>query len=163
MLAGVGPFRERLVAEYERRFPRSSVHFQRHAHRLLDGCSHAVRWNDPFMPVMARASGAHVVDLDGSEFVDYWQGHFANLLGHNPPLIRDALVQALEDGRVKPHANLLLTGFGAGLTWSAHVVRWGERITPLGQSDVELPPCERSALEIVQGIRKAKRGSKLAE
>jgi 3-oxoacyl-[acyl-carrier-protein] synthase-3 len=74
-----------------------------------------------------------------------------------------ALVEALEDGRVKPHANLLLTGFGAGLTWSAHVVRWGERITPLGQSDVELPPCDRSALEIVQGIRKAKRGSKLAE
>jgi 3-oxoacyl-[acyl-carrier-protein] synthase-3 len=74
-----------------------------------------------------------------------------------------ALVEALEDGRVKPHANLLLTGFGAGLTWSAHVVRWGERITPLGQSDVELPPCDRSALEIIQGIRKAKRGSKLAE
>jgi 3-oxoacyl-[acyl-carrier-protein] synthase-3 len=73
-----------------------------------------------------------------------------------------ALVEALEEGRVSPHANLLLTGFGAGLTWSAHVVRWGERLTPLGQSDVQLPPCDRTALEIVQGWMKAKRGSRLA-
>ncbi len=71
-----------------------------------------------------------------------------------------ALVEALEAGRVKPGANLLLTGFGAGLTWSAHVVRWGGRTTPLGECDAELPPLERSALEIVQGHLAAKHGSK---
>ena len=43
-----------------------------------------------------------------------------------------ALVEALEEGRVTPGCNLLLTGFGAGLSWSAHVLRWGERVTPLG-------------------------------
>ena len=63
-----------------------------------------------------------------------------------------ALVEALEEGRVKPGDNLLLTGFGAGLTWSAHIVRWGQRITPLGTSDVELPPCDRTALEMVQAL-----------
>ena len=71
-----------------------------------------------------------------------------------------ALVEALEAGRVRPHANLLLTGFGAGLTWSAHVVRWGGRVTPLGASEVELPPCETTALGIVQRLMKAKRGSR---
>jgi 3-oxoacyl-[acyl-carrier-protein] synthase III len=70
-----------------------------------------------------------------------------------------ALVEALEEGRVTPGCNLLLTGFGAGLTWSAHLLRWGERVTPLGETGVELPPCEKSALEIVQGYLKAKRGS----
>jgi len=70
-----------------------------------------------------------------------------------------ALVEALEEGRVTPHGNLLLTGFGAGLSWSAHVVRWGDRVTPLGESDVELPPCEKSALEMVHDLMKAKRGS----
>jgi len=70
-----------------------------------------------------------------------------------------ALVEALEQGRVQPHANLLLTGFGAGLTWSAHVVRWGERVTPLGTSEVDLPPCEQTALEMVQRWMKAKHGS----
>jgi 3-oxoacyl-[acyl-carrier-protein] synthase-3 len=74
-----------------------------------------------------------------------------------------ALVEALEEGRVRPHANLLLTGFGAGLSWSAHVVRWGGRVTPLAASDVELPPCERTALEMVQEVMRAKRGSRLAE
>jgi len=74
-----------------------------------------------------------------------------------------ALVEALEEGRVKPGDNLLLTGFGAGLTWSAHIVRWGARVTPLGTSDVELPPCNRTALEMVQALMKAKHGSKLAE
>lgn len=70
-----------------------------------------------------------------------------------------ALVEALEAGRVTPHGNLLLTGFGAGLSWSAHIVRWGDRVTPLGQSDVELPPCEKTALEMVHDLMRAKHGS----
>jgi len=74
-----------------------------------------------------------------------------------------ALVESLEDGRVLPGCNLLLTGFGAGLSWSAHVLRWGERTVPLGQSDVQLPPCERTALEMVQGYMAAKRGSRLKD
>jgi 3-oxoacyl-[acyl-carrier-protein] synthase-3 len=71
-----------------------------------------------------------------------------------------ALVEALESGRVPPGCNLLLTGFGAGLTWSAHVLRWGERTTPLAESDAELPPCTRSALEIVRGYMAVKQGSR---
>ena len=72
-----------------------------------------------------------------------------------------ALVEALDEGRVAPGATLLLTGFGAGLTWSAHMVRWGARVTPLHPSSVELPPLEASALEIVEGYRGRKRGSRL--
>ncbi len=72
-----------------------------------------------------------------------------------------ALVESLEEGRVAPGCLLLLTGFGAGLTWSAHVVRWGQRTEPLAASPVELPPCDRSALEIVQGYIAAKKGSRL--
>ncbi len=71
-----------------------------------------------------------------------------------------ALVEALEAGRVAPGANLLLTGFGAGLTWSAHVLRWGERTTPLGTSDAELAPCTQSALEMVRGYIAVKGGSR---
>jgi 3-oxoacyl-[acyl-carrier-protein] synthase III len=63
----------------------------------------------------------------------------------------------LEEGRVRPGALLLMPGFGGGLTFTAHVVRWGERITPLQQSHAELPPCEKSALEIVQDLVAAKR------
>jgi hypothetical protein len=33
-------------------------------------------------------------------------------------------------------------------------VRWGERTTPIGTTDVDLPPSDRTALEIVQGYLK---------
>jgi 3-oxoacyl-[acyl-carrier-protein] synthase-3 len=72
-----------------------------------------------------------------------------------------ALVESLEEGRIKPGANILLTGFGGGLTWSAQLLRWGERVTPLHETHVEMPPCEKSALEMVQGYLAAKRGSHL--
>ena len=64
-----------------------------------------------------------------------------------------ALCEALEEGRVKPGALLLMPSFGGGLTFTGHVVRWGQRITPLATSDVDLPPNNRTALEIVTRYR----------
>jgi 3-oxoacyl-[acyl-carrier-protein] synthase-3 len=70
-----------------------------------------------------------------------------------------ALVEALEEGRVRPGAILLTPAFGGGLTWCSHVIRWGERVTPRGTSDIDLPPCEKSALELVQDIIRRKGAS----
>jgi 3-oxoacyl-[acyl-carrier-protein] synthase-3 len=67
-----------------------------------------------------------------------------------------ALVDAVEDGRVAPNALLLTPAFGAGLTWCSHVIRWGERITPRDGTDIDLPPCDRTALEMVNALRAAK-------
>jgi 3-oxoacyl-[acyl-carrier-protein] synthase-3 len=64
-----------------------------------------------------------------------------------------ALVEALEEGRVKPGMTLLLPAFGAGLSYCAHVIRWGARTTPLGTAGVELPPCDRTGLELVNELR----------
>jgi glutamate-1-semialdehyde 2,1-aminomutase len=99
MSESVQKFRDRLNAEYERRFPRSRAWFESGGKRVLDGTSHAIRWNDPFMPLARRASGAAIVDIDGHRLLDYWQGHFANLHGHNPVFIREALAETLVDGR----------------------------------------------------------------
>ena len=60
-----------------------------------------------------------------------------------------ALVEALDEGRIQPGDRVLLAAFGAGLTRGAAMIRWGERITPLGESDAELPPCDQTALEIL--------------
>ena len=67
-----------------------------------------------------------------------------------------ALVEAIEEGRVLPGATLLMPAFGGGLTVCAHVVRWGDRVTPLSLTDADLPPCDRSALEMVTAIRARK-------
>jgi len=67
-----------------------------------------------------------------------------------------ALVEALEEGRVKPGSLLITPAFGGGLTWCAQAIRWGERVTPLGTSDLELPPCEKTGLELVRDIMSRK-------
>ena len=67
-----------------------------------------------------------------------------------------ALCEALEAGRIKPHATLLMPAFGGGLTFCAHLVRWGSRTTPIETSDKELPSPERSALDIVLDYRRAR-------
>ncbi|MBX3173786.1 MAG: ketoacyl-ACP synthase III [Gemmatimonadaceae bacterium] len=64
-----------------------------------------------------------------------------------------ALVEALEEGRVKPNSWLLMPAFGGGLTYCSLLVKWGTRVTPLGESAIEMPPLTRSALEIVNEIR----------
>ncbi|WP_047048309.1 ketoacyl-ACP synthase III [Vibrio mexicanus] len=61
-----------------------------------------------------------------------------------------ALCEALEQGKVKPGDNLLLAAFGAGLTWGAGHIKWGERVTPISTSDASLPTCEKSALELLE-------------
>jgi 3-oxoacyl-[acyl-carrier-protein] synthase III len=66
-----------------------------------------------------------------------------------------ALVEALETGRVKPDSWILMPAFGGGLTYCSLLVRWGQRVTPIGVSDAALPPCERTALEMVNAVRAA--------
>jgi 3-oxoacyl-[acyl-carrier-protein] synthase-3 len=60
-----------------------------------------------------------------------------------------ALCEALEQGKIKPNDDLLLAAFGAGLTWGAGHIKWGERVTPVETSDAALPACETSALELM--------------
>ena len=61
-----------------------------------------------------------------------------------------ALAEALEEGRIKPGDYVLSATFGAGLTWGAALIRWGDRVTPLQISDAELPHCDKTALEILE-------------
>jgi len=61
-----------------------------------------------------------------------------------------ALCEALEEGRVRPGALLLMPGFGGGLSYCAHLVRWGRRTAPLGSSDVQLPPNDETALTLIR-------------
>ena len=68
-----------------------------------------------------------------------------------------AMVEAVEEGRVPPGGLVLMPAFGGGLTLSAHLIRWGQRMTPLQSCDAELPPSSKTALEIVNDIRAQKK------
>ncbi len=64
-----------------------------------------------------------------------------------------SLVEALKEGRVKPGSLLLMPGFGGGLTYGALLVKWGERVTPLGESSLQMPAATQTALEMVNAVR----------
>ena len=74
---------------------------------------------------------------------------YGNVSAATVPL---ATTEALEEHRIKPGDYILMPAFGGGLTWSAHLLKWSNRITPLGTSDVELPPCEDTGLELIDKI-----------
>ena len=60
-----------------------------------------------------------------------------------------ALCEAVERGMIKPGANIMSAAFGAGLTWAASYIKWGQRVTPVRQSSAELPPCPQTGLELI--------------
>ena len=48
-------------------------------------------------PIVARRSmGSKIWDVDGNEYIDLMMGFGANLFGHNPPFIKEALQEQLE-------------------------------------------------------------------
>jgi 3-oxoacyl-[acyl-carrier-protein] synthase III len=60
-----------------------------------------------------------------------------------------ALCEALETGRVSAGDHLLTAAFGAGLTWGAGLIKWGERTSPISLSDAKLPPSAKTATELL--------------
>lgn len=98
-MAAIDSLKRELAADLAALYPLSSARCATRGAALLDQTSHAVRWNAPFMLTVARCEGAAIFELGGARLVDYWQGHFANVLGHNPVEVRAALQATLADGR----------------------------------------------------------------
>lgn len=91
-------FLTRLYQEYEAKYPRSHIAHQEARRVLVDGISHGARLFAPFPFRIVEASGPWVKELGGAEIIDYWQGHYANILGHNPPVVIGALKAELDRG-----------------------------------------------------------------
>jgi glutamate-1-semialdehyde 2,1-aminomutase len=87
-----------LAAEYERHSPRSASLNRDALRHLVDGGSHALRLIRPFPPRIVSARGAYVTDEDGHRILDFWQGHYANILGHNPEVITRTLAESFTGG-----------------------------------------------------------------
>jgi 3-oxoacyl-[acyl-carrier-protein] synthase-3 len=61
-----------------------------------------------------------------------------------------ALTEALEAGRIDPGGKVVFAAFGGGLTWAAAAVRWGDRVEPLGTSDVAIPGTDATIWDLLQ-------------
>jgi glutamate-1-semialdehyde 2,1-aminomutase len=81
-----------IEAEYRQRTPTSAKLYAEEAKVVPAGVTHDSRYLTPHPPFVARASGPRKWDVDGNEYVDYYGGHGALLLGHAHP----AMVEAVE-------------------------------------------------------------------
>ena len=63
-----------------------------------DGVTHDSRYMSPFPVYITRADGAKKWGLEDKTFIDYWAGHGALLLGHNPPEVVEAVTAQLHHG-----------------------------------------------------------------
>lgn len=87
-----------LADEYAQHAPTSAALNEASKQWLVDGGSHALRLIEPFPPRITRAKGAWIEDEDGHRILDFWQGHYANVMGHNPEVITGALADLLASG-----------------------------------------------------------------
>jgi glutamate-1-semialdehyde 2,1-aminomutase len=87
-----------LAEAYVQYSPKSKALNEKAKTYQVDGGSHTLRLSEPFPPRIAAARGAWLRDEDGHEILDFWQGHLANLLGHNPEVVTTALARAFETG-----------------------------------------------------------------
>ena len=110
-----------IVADYKARTGKSAALFER-AHKVLpSGITHDARYLDPYSIHVSRAAGPRKWDVDGNEYVDYFGGHGAMLLGHSHPAVVEAVKRQIELG----------THYGSSHEME---VRWAELVC-------ELTPC----------------------
>jgi glutamate-1-semialdehyde 2,1-aminomutase len=92
------PLLAELSEAYARHAPASRALNDRAQQHLVDGGSHALRLVEPFPPRITAARGAWLEDEDGHRLLDFWQGHMANILGHNPQVVTSELSRAFGEG-----------------------------------------------------------------
>ena len=85
------PLLTQLADEYRRRSLKSAAIHEEACRHLVDGGSHSLRLLEPFPPRIISAHGGWMVDEDGHRILDLWQGHMANILGHNPEVVTSEL------------------------------------------------------------------------
>jgi glutamate-1-semialdehyde 2,1-aminomutase len=84
--------------EYVSKTPKSKALYERAKRVLPAGVSYGIRYFEPYPFYTAKARGSKLYDVDGNEYVDFWLGHTALILGHSPPEIVQAAKEQLENG-----------------------------------------------------------------
>ena len=80
-------------------FAASFAHRERASHTLARGVSSSPRVTQRPVPlVIASASGARIIDVDGNRYIDYSMGYGPLILGHSPQVVMDAVQREMANG-----------------------------------------------------------------
>lgn len=89
---------ETLTERWAERRSKSAALYQRAKNVFPSGVTHDGRYMEPFPIYVTHAQGSRKWDVDGNEYVDYWSGHGALLLGHNYPAVCQATAEQVRKG-----------------------------------------------------------------
>ena len=62
------------------------------------GVNHNIRYFKPYPFFTIKAKGKYLKDIDGNKYIDFWNGHWALILGHSPKIVSDKLKKQLKKG-----------------------------------------------------------------
>ena len=62
------------------------------------GVNHNIRYFKPYPFFTVNAKGKYLKDIDGNNYIDFWNGHWALILGHSPKIVSDKLKKQLKKG-----------------------------------------------------------------
>jgi len=87
---------QKFIAEH----PKSAEMYVRARKSLLGGVpmNWMRKWAGAFPVFVARAKGAHFVDVDGREYVDLCLGDTGAMTGHSPDVVADAIAHRVREG-----------------------------------------------------------------
>ncbi len=92
---------EKAWERYRQANPLSAEHHARAREVMPGGNTRTVLFSDPFPIILASGEGCYVTSLDGTTYVDYLGEYTAGLYGHSDPILRQAVVDAMESGWVR--------------------------------------------------------------
>lgn len=93
---------------------------------------------------ITKGNGSKIYDVDGNEFVEYIGSWGPHLFGHNPPFIKKALLDAIENG----------TSFGAPTELEVEIAKLIKELVP----SVEMVRMVNSGTEATMSAIRAARG-----
>jgi glutamate-1-semialdehyde 2,1-aminomutase len=83
---------------YVKKTPTSAERHQQALKTFPDGVTHVSRFLKPHPLYVDRAQGSRKWDIDGNEYVDYFGGHGALILGHAHPAVVEAVTRQVPRG-----------------------------------------------------------------
>jgi glutamate-1-semialdehyde 2,1-aminomutase len=87
-----------MFEDYVSKTPKSKALYERAKKVLPAGVSYGIRYFEPYPFYTVKAKGSKLYDVDGNEYIDFWLGHTALILGHSPPAVVKAVKRQLENG-----------------------------------------------------------------
>ena len=87
-----------IIEAYIRKTPSSRDRYALARDIFPSGVTHDVRYLRPHPVYVSRAEGSRKWDIDGNEYVDYFGGHGALILGHGHPAVVEAVREQISRG-----------------------------------------------------------------